>query len=180
MVGRAQLPILSYKNRKPKIPKSSFVAETATLSGDIVLGELTSIWFGASLRAEVAAIRIGKMSNVQDNCVVHTDTNYPSIIGDRVTIGHAAIIHGARVGSNCLIGMGATLLNGVSVAKNCIVAAGSLLTQDMQVPANTLVVGSPATMKRKLTQEEVNKIGINAEHYNIFRAQYLKSLAKHV
>jgi carbonic anhydrase/acetyltransferase-like protein (isoleucine patch superfamily) len=172
------LPILSYKNRRPKISKSSFVAETATLSGDIVLDELTSIWFGASLRAEVASIRIGKMSNVQDNCVVHTDTKYPSIIGERVTIGHAAIIHGARVESNCLIGMGAILLNGVEIGKNCIVAAGSLLTQGMQIPANTLIMGSPATIKRELTQDEANKIGSNAEHYNTFRAQYLKALAK--
>lgn len=167
------LPILSYRYVSPKIPSDCFVAENSTLVGDIVFGEGCSVWFGASLRAEVAPIRIGKKSNIQDNCVVHTDIGYASEIGDGVTVGHGAIIHGAKVGSNCLIGMGAILLNGSKIGNNCVIGAGALIPQGAVIPDNYLVLGSPAVAKRELKEEEVKQIGQNADHYYNFRAEYL-------
>ena len=118
-------------------------------------------------------IRIGKRSNVQDNCTVHTDFGFPSEIGDGVTVGHGAILHGTTIGSNCLIGMGAILLNGSKVGNNCLVGAGSLVPQGVSIPDNSLVVGSPATPKRKLSDGEIKRISENAQHYYDFRAEYL-------
>lgn len=173
------MPILSYKGLSPKFSRETcFVAESATLCGDVTLGEECSVWFGAVLRAELAPINLGKGSNVQDNSVIHTDLDFPVKVGDGVTIGHAAVIHGATVGSNCLIGMRSTLLNGSRIGDNCVVAAGSLITQNAEIPEGTLVIGSPAVAKRKLTKEEVKGIGVNAEHYRSFRQEYLKARGK--
>jgi carbonic anhydrase/acetyltransferase-like protein (isoleucine patch superfamily) len=133
-----------------------------------------SVWFGAILRAEVAPIKIGKGSNVQDNCVLHTDLGFPVKIGENVTVGHSAVIHGSTVGSNCLIGMRSTLLNGSKIGDNCLVAAGSLITQNTQIPGGCLIVGSPAKSARKLSDEEITMIGLNAKHYRDFCAEYLK------
>jgi carbonic anhydrase/acetyltransferase-like protein (isoleucine patch superfamily) len=159
----------------PKISSSTYIAPNATLIGNISMGERTSIWFGAMLRAESSSILIENDSNVQDNCVIHTDENFPVKIGAAVSIGHGAIIHGASVGSNCLVGMGAILLNGSSVGENSLVGAGALLTQGTQMPGGMLIVGSPAVAKRKLKAEEIEKIRQNSENYNKFRVQYLKS-----
>lgn len=164
----------SFNGKSPKIAKGCFIAENATLIGNISLGEESSVWFEAVLRTENESIRIGRQSNVQDNCVVHTDLGFPVEIGDRVSIGHAAVIHGATVSSNCLIGMQATLLNGSKIGENSIVAAGALVTQGKEMPANSLIIGSPAVPRRILTDEEVNHIQLNADHYNNFRSEYLK------
>ncbi len=172
------MSILNYRGLTPSFPSSCFVADTATLCGDVTLGEECSVWFGAVLRAELAPIKIGRGSNVQDNCVIHTDQNFPSSLGDNVTIGHSAVVHGAVIGSNCLIGMRSTFLNGSKVGENCIVAAGSLVTQNTEIPSGSLVMGTPAIVKRELTREEVKKIEINAVHYREFRAEYLKGRLK--
>ncbi|MGI0085466.1 MAG: gamma carbonic anhydrase family protein, partial [Nitrososphaerales archaeon] len=130
--------MLSYKGLSPKFSSETcFVADNATLCGDVTLGEECSVWFGAVLRAEIAPIKVGNGSNIQDNCVMHTDLDFPVEVGNGVTIGHSAVVHGATVGSNCLIGMRSTLLNGSRVGKNCIVAAGSLITQNAEIPENT-------------------------------------------
>jgi carbonic anhydrase/acetyltransferase-like protein (isoleucine patch superfamily) len=144
------------------------------LVGDISIGEKSSIWFGAVLRAESARITIGNLSNIQDNCVIHTDENFPVVIEDGVSVGHAAVIHGASVGPNCLVGMGAILLNGSSIGGNSMVAAGSLVTQGSKMPEGMLIIGSPATAKRKLSEEEIKKIKQNSESYDKFRQEYLK------
>ncbi len=172
------LPVFSYKGSAPRFSSSCFIADSATLCGDITLGEECSVWFGAVLRAELAPVDVGNGSNVQDNCVIHTDLNFPSRIGNNVTLGHSALIHGATVGSNCLIGMRSTLLNGSKIGDNCMVAAGSLVTQNTEVPEGSLVMGSPAVVKRKLTAEEIRNLGINAKHYREFRAEYLKARLK--
>ncbi len=164
----------SVKDKTPKIGSGCFVAENATLIGDISLGDESSVWFGAVLRTELEAIRIGKQSNVQDNCVIHTDLGFPVEIGDRVSIGHAAVIHGATISSNCLVGTQATLLNGSKIGENTIVAAGALVAQGKEMPPNSLVIGSPAVPRRILTDEEINRIQMNADHYNNFRSEYLK------
>jgi carbonic anhydrase/acetyltransferase-like protein (isoleucine patch superfamily) len=168
------MPIQSLNGKSPRISERCFVAENATLIGDVSLGEEASIWFGAVIRTEFEPIRIGKQSNIQDNCVIHTDLSFPVEIGDRVSVGHGAVIHGAIVGSNCLIGMRATLLNGAKIGENCLVAAGSLVTQGKEMPSQTLVIGSPAVAKRKLTEDEIMNMRLNVNHYNEFRAQYLK------
>ncbi|HKW05527.1 MAG TPA: gamma carbonic anhydrase family protein [Nitrososphaerales archaeon] len=170
------MPIISYKGKTPNFSSETcFVAKSATLSGDVSLGEECSIWFNAVLRAEVAPIRIGARSNVQDNSVIHTDLGYPVAIGEGVSVGHSAVVHGASVGSNCLIGMGAVLLNGSEIGDDCVLAAGSLLPQNKKIPDGSLAIGSPAVLKRKLEKEEIDGIRTNALHYKNFRADYLKT-----
>jgi carbonic anhydrase/acetyltransferase-like protein (isoleucine patch superfamily) len=168
------MPLIRYKDKVPVVPSSSFVAPNATLIGEVIVGEKTSIWFGAVLRAEVSPIRIGEGSNVQDNSVVHTDVGFPVEIGGGTTIGHATIVHGAKIASNCLIGMGSTLLNGASIGENSMVAAGSLVLQGKKMAAGMLVMGSPAAEKRKLKPEEIAGIRKGCETYNKLREDYLK------
>ena len=151
------------------------MAPNAFLIGDVGLGERTSVWFGAVLRAELEKIELGAGSNVQDNCVLHTDMGFPLFVEENVTIGHGAIIHGAKISRNCLIGMGSILLNGSIIGENCIVAAGSLVTQGFEVPANSLLMGAPAIVKRKVLDSEIKHIQLNAEHYDNFRKAYLKN-----
>lgn len=160
----------------PRISPSCFVAENATIVGRVILGDESSVWFGSVLRSEIESITVGKASNIQDNCVLHTDLGYAVEIGNGVSIGHGAVIHGAKIRSNCLIGMRATLLNGALIGENSIVAAGSLVTQETEMPSNTLVMGSPAVAKRKLREEELEKIRANASHYKELRAEYLKKV----
>lgn len=167
------MPILKYRGASPRISEDCFVAETATIVGNVVLGEGSSVWFGASIRAEEESVNIGNRSNVQDNCVIHTDAGFPCAIGDGVTLGHGAIVHGATIGSNCLVGMGAILLNGAKIGKNCLVGAGALVRQGAEIPENNLVIGSPAIAKRELAQEEIDQIRENARHYYEFRSEYL-------
>jgi carbonic anhydrase/acetyltransferase-like protein (isoleucine patch superfamily) len=166
--------IRDFGGKSPRIPSSVFVAPSATLIGEIILDEDASIWFGAVLRAESGAIRIGRNSNVQDNCIVHTDQGFPVSIGEGISVGHGAVIHGATIGSNCLVGMRSTLLNGSSIGKNSLVAAGSLVTQGTTMPPGMLIVGSPAVAKRKLNPSEIEGIRKNAESYDRFRQEYLK------
>ena len=175
LVLRILLGIRILNGKCPRVGRDCFVAESATLIGDVTLGEESSVWFGAVLRAEAEPIKVGKQSNIQDNCILHTDLGFPAEIGDKVSVGHGAIIHGAIVSSNSIIGMRATLLNGVKIGENCIVAAGALVTQGKEMPPNTLVMGSPAIAKRKVTDEEIERIHLNAEHYNNFRSMYLKT-----
>ena len=151
--------------KKPYLEKDVFIAEGAICLGDIEIGEGSSIWFHSTLRADRDKIHIGEKSNIQDNCVVHVDSGFPVEIGDYVTIGHGAVIHGCTIGDNSLIGMGAIILNGARIGKNCIVGAGALVTQGMEVPDNTLLLGSPAKAVRPLTQEEIAANRRNAEEY---------------
>lgn len=167
------MPILSFNGRKPSVAGDCFVSETSTIVGDVAIGSKSSVWFGASIRAEKASVTIGERSNVQDNCVIHVDEGFPCEIGDGVTLGHGAIVHGARIGSNCLVGMGAILLNGSSIGNNCLVAAGSLVPQGVEMPDDSLVIGSPAKARRKLTEDEIRSIGVNASNYAQFASDYL-------
>ena len=167
------MAIFEYVGKKPRLGRACFVAENATIAGDVTLGDECSVWFGASLRAEVERIEVGARSNIQDNAVLHADSGFPCVVGEGVTIGHGVILHGSTVGSNCLIGMGSILLNGCVVQRDCLVGAGSLLTQGFAAPEGSLVVGSPAVVKRKLSKEEIEKIREGARHYLEFRAHYL-------
>ena len=143
----------------------TYIAPGAVVLGDIELAEDCSIWYNAVVRADRAPIRIGRGSNVQDNCVVHVDTGYPVTIGEGVTIGHGAIVHGCSIGNNTLIGMGAILLNGCQIGSNCMIGAGALVTQNAVIPDNSLVVGNPGKIRREVTPEEAAGIRENAAHY---------------
>lgn len=150
---------------KPVLGKNVFIADGAIVRGDVTLDDYANIWFNAVVRADADSITIGKNSNVQDNCVLHVDIDAPLHIGDNVTIGHGAIIHGCTIVNNSLIGMGAIILNHAVIGKNCIIGAGALVTQNTVIPDNSLVIGSPAKVKRTVTDQEIDDITHNAIHY---------------
>ncbi len=143
----------------------NFIAPSADVVGDVVMGACSSIWYQAVLRGDGDPIRIGRCSNIQDGCILHTDKGYPIVIGDYVTIGHGAIIHGCTIGDNTLIGMGAIILNGAEIGKNCLIGAGALVTQGVKIPDGMMVLGSPAKVRRVLTSEEIEKNREAAEEY---------------
>lgn len=153
--------------------KEVFIAPNATVLGDIVLEDNVSIWFGAVLRADNDNITIGRGSNIQDNAVIHVDPGKPVKIGEEVIVGHAAIVHGATVGNNTLIGMRATLLNGAKIGNSCIVGAHALVTENMEIPDYSIVMGSPAKIVKTLTDEQKNKVKKNAEVYIDLAKKYL-------
>lgn len=144
---------------------SYYIAEGAVVKGNISIGEDSSVWYNATVRADLEPITIGSGSNVQDNAVVHVDPGFPAAIGDHVTIGHGAIIHGCSIGDDCLIGMGAIILNGAVIGKESIVGAGALVTQNMQIPEGSMVYGSPAKVVRKVRPEELEASRENAREY---------------
>ncbi|HEX9925826.1 MAG TPA: gamma carbonic anhydrase family protein [Anaerolineae bacterium] len=147
--------MINTRFRPDQIHPTTFIAQGAVIVGDVTLAEETSVWFNASLRGDTTPITIGPRSNVQEGSIFHADPGFPAIIGAGVTVGHGALVHGAKVGDNTLIGMRAVLLNGVEVGENCIIGAGSLLTQGKTFPAGSLIVGSPAKVVRSLTAKEI-------------------------
>lgn len=151
--------------KEPLIEDNVFIAQGAVVSGNVRLQEEVSVWFHAVIRAEEGEVSVGRGSNVQDGCVVHVDKGGAVAIGEGVTIGHNAVIHGCTVGDNSLIGMGAVIMNDAVIGKNCIVAAGALVTERTVIPDNSLVMGSPAKIKRAVTPEEMESNRCNAEHY---------------
>lgn len=131
-----------------------YIASDADVIGDVQLAEQVSIWYHATIRADSDRITIGRGSNIQDNCVLHVDAGFPISIGEYVTVGHSAILHGCTVGDRTVIGMGAILLNGCTIGENCIIGAGTLITQGMHIPAGSVVMGNPGKVKRQVTEEE--------------------------
>ncbi|HET9341757.1 MAG TPA: gamma carbonic anhydrase family protein [Candidatus Eremiobacteraceae bacterium] len=142
--------IVTFNGKTPVVGKGAFIAPTAALIGDVEIGEGASVWFGAVLRGDEAAIRIGAHTSVQDNVVIHVYKGHDTVIEDRVTIGHGAILEACLVESGALIGMNAVILNRSKVGANAVVAAGSVVLEDQEVPEATLVAGSPAKVKKKL------------------------------
>ena len=157
--------IYEIENKKPIIHKNALILPQTSIIGDVEIAENVSIWFGAVLRGDNDKIYIGKDSNVQDNCTLHTDYGYPVIIGENVTVGHNVILHGCRIEGNAIIGMGSTLLDGVIIPKNVIIGANSLVSSKTKVEEGSLYLGSPARLVRKLTDEEIEKINFSAKHY---------------
>lgn len=152
-------------DRKTKLPLAAFVADNATVRGHVTAGKGSSIYFGAVIRSESDTTAIGEDTNIQDNCVLHTDKGFPITIGRGCTIGHAAILHGCTIGDNTLIGMGAILLNGARVGRDCIVGAGALVPQGMEIPDGSLAFGSPAKVRRAMTTEEIESNRAAAAFY---------------
>lgn len=157
---------LAFKGKSPDIHETVYVASNATIVGDVVIGKDSSVWFNVVVRGDENYVRIGSRTNIQDNSVLHiTHRAYPLFIGDNVTIGHGAVIHGCRIKSMSLIGIGAIILDGAVVGEQSIVAAGSLVKEGTIVPPGTLVAGVPAVVKRELTKEEIEHIMTLADHY---------------
>lgn len=147
------------------ISEKAYITKTAVIEGDVTIGDNVSVWYGAVLRGDLAPISVGEGSNVQENSVIHVDKNCPVKIGKGVTIGHGAIIHGCTIDDNSLIGMGAIVLNGAKIGKNCIIGAGALVTGNTEIPDGSLVIGSPAKVKREVTEAEIEANRENAEEY---------------
>ncbi|MGW1716913.1 gamma carbonic anhydrase family protein [Streptomyces sp. NPDC002156] len=152
-------------DREPKVDEGAFVAPTSTVIGDVTLEAGASVWYGAVLRGDVERISVGADSNIQDNCTLHADPGFPVTIGERVSVGHNAVVHGATVEDDCLIGMGATVLNGAVIGTGSLVAAQALVPQGMQIPPGSLVAGVPAKVRRQLTEEEQQGVTLNGTHY---------------
>ena len=158
--------IHSFKDKTPEVDSSALVIESAQVIGDVVIGEESSVWFNAVIRGDVNYIRIGKRTNIQDGCVLHVARNtFPLIIEDEVTIGHSVTLHACTIKSRCLIGMGAIVMDNAEVGEDSIVGAGALVTAHTKIPPGSLVMGSPAKVKRPLTEEEKRGIRESAAHY---------------
>lgn len=150
----------------PIVPSGfCFVAESATVTGNVELGEEVGIWFGAVLRGDNERITVGARSNIQDLCVLHTDVGFPLTIGEGCTIGHRVTLHGCTIGANTLVGMSATILNGARIGSNCLIGAGALVTEGREVPDGSLVVGTPGKVVRALAGDEIARLRQSAEHY---------------
>ena len=157
--------IKNIKNHKPNIHKDTFIANNATIIGNVTIKSNCSIWFGAVLRGDIEEIIIESGSNIQDNCVLHCSENIKLIVEENVTIGHNVTLHSCHIKSGSLIGMGATILDGAIIGKNCLVGANALVTQNMIIPENSLVIGSPAKIKRQLNEFEIKGMYKNAKEY---------------
>jgi carbonic anhydrase/acetyltransferase-like protein (isoleucine patch superfamily) len=167
-----------YKGVTPRVHDTAYVDPSAQVIGDVEIGEASSIWMNAVVRGDVHWIRIGARSNVQDGSVVHVmNGTHPTVIGDEVTIGHGAVVHGCTLRGRILVGMGAILLNGVDVEEDSIVAAGTLLPEGMRVPARSLVMGVPGKVRRLLTDAEVQSIRVYSERYVGYRLDYMAGVA---
>jgi carbonic anhydrase/acetyltransferase-like protein (isoleucine patch superfamily) len=151
--------------RESAIDAGCFVARNATVIGDVTMGEGSSIWFGAVVRGDINAIRIGRRSNIQDLSCLHVDAAFGLTVGDDVTVGHRAILHGCRLGDRVLIGMGAIVLNGAAIGDESIIGAGALVTEGARVPPRSLVLGVPGKVVRTLAPADVEKILESADHY---------------
>lgn len=158
--------LLKYNDKSPRVHDSVYMADGVYAIGDVEIAEEANIWFNTVLRGDINPIRIGKYTNIQDNCTVHVMHDHPAVIGDYVTVGHGAIIHGCTVANNCLIGMGAILLSYCEIGENCIIGAGSLITERKKIPPNSLVMGSPGKVVRTLTDAEIEAIRQSALSYS--------------
>ena len=159
--------IYQYLDKTPEfaVPFNGWVADSAQVMGDVYLGHQANIWFGAVIRGDNDRIHIGDYSNVQENSVIHTDAGIKVTIGNYVTIGHLAMLHGCEVGDNSLIGIGAVVLNNVKIGKNCLIGAKALITEGQVIPDNSLVMGAPAKVVKTLTDKQAAMLKMSALHY---------------
>lgn len=153
-----------------------FIAPNAAVIGQVTLGDRSSIWFGCVLRGDVERIEIGAGSNIQDGSVLHADPGCPLVVGQNVTVGHNAMLHGCTVGDGSLVGIAAVVLNGARIGRNCLIGAGALVTEGMEIPDGSLVLGAPAKVRRQFSEEEQAALALNAEHYVRNAAAFLESL----
>jgi gamma-carbonic anhydrase len=168
------MPIYPFNSITPTIADTAYVADNAMIIGDVEIGEDSSVWFGSVIRGDVNYIRVGARTNIQDHSIIHVNTGtHPTILEDEITIGHRVVLHGCYVESGCLIGISSTLLDGVRIGCDSLVAAGSLVTPNTVIPPRSLVIGSPAKVKRELTDEEILGIHDNWHSYVELKKRYL-------
>jgi carbonic anhydrase/acetyltransferase-like protein (isoleucine patch superfamily) len=166
--------IAQFNNILPKIAPTAFIAEDAVIIGDVEIGEDASIWYGSIIRGDVNFVRIGEKTNIQDGTIIHVSSNtHSTILEDQITVGHRVTLHGCYVESGCLIGIGAILLDGVRVGRNSLVAAGSLITPGTQIPPNSVVMGSPAKVKRPVTEQELEYLDRSWQNYIDLKNHYI-------
>jgi carbonic anhydrase/acetyltransferase-like protein (isoleucine patch superfamily) len=165
----------SYRNVVPTVDPSAYVDESAQVIGDVVIGAASSLWMNVVVRGDVNSIRVGRESNLQDGVIVHVnhEPSYPTVVGDQVTVGHGAILHGCVIEDRCMIGMGAILLNGSRIGSESIVAAGTLVTERTVIPPRSLVMGSPGQVRRTLSDAELGAILEGSANYVQYRLQYM-------
>lgn len=162
------MPLYDLNDASVDLPKNKsdyWIAPTAVLIGRVKLDPGANIWFGAVLRGDNELIHIGKNTNIQDNCVLHTDMGYPLTIGPNCTVGHMVMLHGCTIKQNSLIGIGSTILNGATIGKNCIIGAHSLIAEGKTIPDNSLVMGAPGRVIRKVTEDQAQQLTKSAENY---------------
>lgn len=157
--------IKEYDGKIPSIHSSCYIAENVSIIGNVKIEEMANVWFGAVIRGDMNSITIGKNTNIQDNCVFHVERNSPLVIGDDVTVGHGAILHGCTIGNSSLIGMGSIVLNNAVIGKQTLVGAGSLIPEGKKIPDGVLCMGSPVKIIRELTDEEKLKLTESAAKY---------------
>lgn len=173
MVG-AMAIVRSYRGVSPTVPSDVYLADSAAVIGDVVIGAGSSVWFGAVVRGDQMPIRIGATTSIQDNSVLHVTSGVAgTIVGDRVTVGHRVILHACTVSDDCIIGMGAIILDRARIGRYCIVGAGALVTPGTDIPDGHLAIGSPARVKRPITDEERAWIASSAQHYVELTQRYL-------
>ena len=170
------MTVYSLGDSKPTIDESAWIAPDANVIGNIVLEAKSSVWFGSTLRGDNEVIHVGEGSNVQENCVFHTDQGYPLTIGKNCTIGHKVMLHGCTIGDNSLIGMGATVLNGAKIGNNCLIGAGALITENKVIPDGSLVMGSPGKVVRQLDEKAIQMLTGSALHYSENAARFRQDL----
>ena len=149
----------------PQVAASAWVADSAQVMGNVVLGEDSSVWFGTVIRGDTETITVGRGSNIQDASVLHADIGKPLTIGDNVTVGHQVMLHGCTIGDESLIGIGAIVLNGAKIGRHCLVGAGALVTEGKEFPDGSMIIGSPAKAVRQLTPEQIEGLKLSAQHY---------------
>jgi carbonic anhydrase/acetyltransferase-like protein (isoleucine patch superfamily) len=170
--------IRSYKGKWPQIAASAYVDPASVIIGDVVIGEDSSVWPMCVVRGDVNHIRIGNRTNIQDGCILHVmKDEWPLVLEDEVTVGHAVTLHGCTIESRCLIGMGAIILNGVRIGTGSIIAGGTLIPERTVIPAGSLVMGSPGKVKRALTDNDRQSIAAYAERYVSYKMIYKKEMA---
>ena len=169
--------IIAIGDREPEIAASAWIAPSATVAGEVTVGPNTGVFYGAVLRADVESVAVGTGSNAQDTAVIHADPGSPAHIGDAVSIGHGAVLHGCTVGDGSLIGMNATVLNGAVIGEGSLVAAGAVVPESTEIPPRSLVAGVPAKIRRELTDDEVENCRANAAVYEELMRQHAQAEA---
>ncbi|MFO1261808.1 MAG: gamma carbonic anhydrase family protein [Rhodoferax sp.] len=162
----------------PRVADTAWVADSAQVIGNVELAEDSSVWFGVVVRGDTELIRIGKGTNIQDACVLHADFGKPLTVGDNVTVGHKAMLHGCSIGDNSLVGIGAVVLNGARIGKGCLVGAGSLVTEGKEFPDGSMIMGSPAKVVRALTPEQQEGLRQSAVNYAQNAQRFRRGLKK--
>lgn len=168
--------LLPYGDVFPEVAESAWIAPGAYVIGKVHLGEQSSVWYGAVLRGDTESISVGARTNIQDGCVLHTDSGYPAVVGEGCVIGHKAIIHGCEIGDNCLVGMNVTVLSGAKIGEGSIVAAGAVVPEGRELPPRSLIIGIPAKRVGEVSEEQTWDIARGVRTYMDRAAAHRASL----